>query len=265
MFATALDVLDDFLETVMAKEAAPSKEKLRETQKQELQLWHTWHTGGRKPEHLKPLLDSYKPLLEMRAKSWKGNVELPTSTIDKEFQRHFVNAVKTFNPERGVKLNTWVDHNLKKAGRYMRTYQNMGKIPEGQIAKITEFKVAQEHLTNQLGHEPDTHSLASHLGWSPKRVERMHKELRKDLPTSQFKHDPADFLHPRELEAIKLMQYDLTNEERAVYEYTFGMNGKPQLQPGQIAKITKINGPKVSRIRNKLRGKLEEAMDLLKE
>jgi len=257
-----IDILDEFLG--LSKEAAPmSRDKLKATQQKELELWHSWNTNGRKPDDLKPLLDSYRPLLELRAKSWKGNVEIPTSTINKEYQLHFVNAVKTFNPSRGVKLNTWVDHNLKKAGRYMRTYQNMGKIPEGQISKITEFKLAKEQLTDKLGYEPDTHSLADHLGWSPKKVERMGKELRKDLPASGFQHDPSDFLHPQELEAIKLLQYELSDEERTIYEYTFGLNGKPQMSPGQISKVTKINGPKVSRIRNKLRQKLEETMGLL--
>lgn len=258
-------VLDVFLDTYV-KEAAPkkSREEMRETQKKELELWHTWNNKGRKPEHLYPLYDSYKPLLNREAQKFVNRVEIPTSTIHAEIDRHFVNAVKSFNPGRGTQLNTWVQTNLQKASRFIKTYQNLGKMPEGQISQIRRFKQTREQLFNKTGFEPDTKTLADHLGWTPRRVTQMQKELsRKDLPASSFEDDPAELLTPKELEAIKLMQYDLTPEERTVYEYTFGMNGKPRYQPGQIAKTTNIHPSKISRIRNKLVDKLKEAMELV--
>jgi DNA-binding MarR family transcriptional regulator len=59
------------------------------------------------------------------------------------------------------------------------------------------------------------------------------------------------------------MQYGLTPQERTVYEYTFGMNGRPMLKPGQISTQAKIHPSKVSRIRNKLQTKLKETMTYL--
>lgn len=261
-------VLDLFLDTFV-KEAGPkkSREELRATQKTELDLWHTWNDKGRKPEHLQPLYESYAPVLKREMHKWRGIEMIPSSTIQAEIDKHFVNAVKTFNPQK-AQLSTWVQQNLKKASRFVKTYQNLGKIPEGQIAQIRTFKQAQEHLYDKLGHEPDTKILADHLGWTPRRVQQLQREMRRDLPASGFESegkggDPTELLTPRELEAIKLMQYDLTPEERTVYEYTFGMNGKPRYQPGQIARTTYIHPSKVSRIRNKLVDKLKEAMELV--
>jgi DNA-directed RNA polymerase specialized sigma subunit len=258
------NVLDLFLDEYV-KEAAPkkSREEMRETQKAELDLWHNWNNKGRKPEHLLPLYESYKPLLAREAQKYANKVEIPTSTIHAEVDRHFANAMKTFNPGRGTQLNTWVQTNLQKTSRYIKTYQNFGKIPEGQISQIRPFQMAKEELYNKLGHEPDTKTLADHLGWTQRRVIQMQKENRKDLPASGFESDPAELMTPKELEAIKLMQYDLTPEERTVYEYTFGVNGKPRHQPGQIAKVTNIHPSKVSRIRNRLVDKLKEAMELV--
>lgn len=257
-------VLDFFLETHV-KEAAPkkSREEMKATQKKELELWHTWNNNGRKPEHLHPLYESYKPMLSRTANVYVNKVELPTSTIHAEIDKHFVNAVKTFNPGRGTQLNTWVQTNLQKASRFIKTYQNFGKIPEGQIAQIRKYDQAKEHLEAKFGFTPDTKAIADHMGISPRRVEQLQKERRADLPVSGWESDPAELLTPKELEAIKLMQYDLTPEERTVYEYTFGMNGKPRYQPGQIARTTNIHPSKVSRIRNRLVDKLKEAMDLL--
>lgn len=259
-----ISVLDEVID--LLKEAAPKtdKDQLRATQRHEHELWHQWNSGGRKPEHLKPLYESYKPMLMRAAGQWRG-VEMPTSTINAEMRKQFVNAVKTFDPKRGVQLSTWVGTNLRKSSRYMKQYQNLGKISEGDIGKIREYKQAKEHLSNLHGFEPDTQALADHLKWSPRQVARMQKELRPDKPVSGWLHDPAEILTPKELEAIRLLHYDnrLSPEERTVYEYTFGMNGKPRMQPGQIAKQTGIHPSKISRVRGRLKKYVQEAMEVL--
>lgn len=271
-----IEAIDDFLSLIKegaakkpaAKKPAPpapaavEPKVLKSTQKKELELWHTWNNGGRKPNDLKPLLQSYEPFLQRYARKFT-TVEIPTSAIHAELRKQFLKAVKTYNPERG-QLNTWVHPHLNKASRFVKTYQNWGKIPEGNISKIREFKQAKEDLTHKLGYEPDTKTLSDHLKWPQKRVAQMMKEQRKDVP---FSHEEgaAELLSPRELEAVRLLQYDtrLSSEERTVYEYVFGINGKPILAPGEIAKKTGLHQSKVSRIRTKLKGLMKEAVEVL--
>lgn len=271
--ADFIDLLDAFLEQDVVKEALAKKKQepkdknvLKATQKKEIELWHNWNNNDRKPEHLKPLYESFKPLLQKETNKWKG-VEIPKSAINAEMRKQFVNAVKTYDPAKGTQLSSWVTTNLQKSSRFMKTYQNYGKIPEGQISKIREFKQAKETLFNIHGYEPDTKTLADHLKWPQKRVAQLSKELaREDLPLSGFAGgDPAEALAPKELEAIRILQYDkrLSPDERTVYEYTFGMNGRPRLQPGQIAKQTGLHPSKISRIRGKLKGFVTEAMEVL--
>lgn len=271
-----IDLLDEFLDQDLVKEALAKKKKepekkdplqLKTTRTKELELWHNWNNNGRQPEHLKPLLDSFKPVIQKEVNKWKG-VEIPKSAIQAEMRKQFVNAVKTFNPqhEKKTQLMSWVTTNLNKSSRFMKTYQNIGKIPEGQIARISEFKRAKEELANIHGFEPDTKTLADHLKWPHKKVVQLSKELRQDLPVSGFAGgDPAESMAPKELEAIRILQYDnrLSKEERAVYEYTFGLNGKQRLQPGQIAKQTGLHPSKISRIRGKIKGYIQEAADVL--
>lgn len=267
-----IEALDDFLSLTKegmpkAKQpAAPKAPELKSLQKKEMDLWHTWNKTGRKAKDLKPLFESYKPLIQRTASKFVNRVEMPASAIQAELRKQFVNAVKTYDPGKGAQLNSWVSTHLQKTSRFIKTYQNLGKIPEGNIAKITEFNRARDELTDKLGHEPDAHSLADHLKWTPKRVIQLQKEMsRKDKPLSSFKDDPADIFTPKELEAIHLLQYDsrLGAQERSVYEYVFGMNGKPRLGPGQIAKKMNLHQSKVSRIRTKLKGFLNEAIEVL--
>ncbi len=267
-----ISLLDDVL--ALAKEGAAKKTtstgtkspELKSLQKKEMDLWHVWHEGGRKPKDLKPLFDSYKPLIQLTANKFVNRVEIPPSAINAELRKQFVSAVKSYDPKRGTQLNSWVTTNLQKASRFVKTYQNIGKSPEGNIAKITEFKRAKSELADKIGHEPDAKTLADHLKWPQKRVTQLQKELsREDKPVSGFMHDPAEILTPKELEAVHLLQYDtrLGTEERSVYEYVFGINGKPRLGPGEIAKKTSIHPSKVSRIRTKLKGYLQEAIEVL--
>ena len=265
-------LLDDFLELTKNAMASNKIEKkpidravLKDTQKKEHALWHTWNDNGRKPEHLKPLMDSLKPVMKTYANQWRG-IEIPASTVNAEIRKHTVNAIKNYNPDRGVQLSTWITGNLKKTGRFVKQYQNFGRIPEAQISRIKNFKQSKDELANQLGYEPDTKTLADHLGWPQKRVKQLEKELsRKDMPTSGWLSDPADVMTPKELEAIRIIQYDnrLSAEDRSVYEFVFGLNGKPQLNPGQIAKRLNLHPSKVSRIRNRIKGHIQEAMSVL--
>jgi DNA-directed RNA polymerase specialized sigma subunit len=274
-----IDILDDFL--FLAKEAAarqsftktPGKTpkqtaELKSLQKKEMELWHGWNNNGRKAKDLKPLFDSYKPMIQRSTMKFisgtRSRVEIPTSAIHAEMRKQFVKAVKSYEPKKGV-LSSWVGTHLLKVSRFVKTYQNVGKMPEGNIAKMKEFQRAQEELLDKFGYEPDTKTLADHLKWSPKRVSQMLKENRKDLPSSQFEHDTTEQFTPKELEAVHLLQYDtrLGNEERTVYEHVFGINGKPRLAPGEIAKKTGIHPSKVSRIRTKLKGYIQEAIEVL--
>lgn len=261
-----IEALDEFLS--ITKEGATTAKKsvaMKGMQKKEMDYWHTWNNGGRKPNDLKPLYDSYKPLIQKTAIKFVNRVEIPTSAIHSELRKQFVNAVKTYDPSRGTQLNSWVTTNLQKTSRFVKTYQNIGKIPEGNIAKITEYKQGRTELRDRLGHEPDSKTLADHLKWPHKKVVQIGKELREDNPVSGFLHDPAENLTSKELEAVHLVQYDhrLGPDDRIVYEHVFGINGKTRLGPGEIAKKTGLHPSKVSRIRTKLKGLITEAIEVL--
>lgn len=246
---------------------APKKSPdLKATQQREIELWKTWDANGRKKKDLEPLYNSFKPVINQEVRKWTRN-EIPASAIRAEVNLHFINAVKSFDPQRAG-LNTWVHNNFRKTQRFIKTYQNIGHIPEGQQRLITPYKQAKEELATKFGHEPDVDSIASHMGVPARKVAQLQKELRRDLPVSRFEEegmggDPVTNLTPKELEAFNLIKYDLTPEEKTVYEYTFGVGGKPLLRPGEIAKAAKIHPSKVSRIRAKLKDKVQEAMEYL--
>jgi hypothetical protein len=247
------------LNAFLDKVAFPSDKKdLSSTKKDELDMWHDWKKSGEHPDKLKPLLKSFKPLIRSSANRWTG-VELPPSAVHAEFQKQAVNAFRTYDPKKGTALGSWVTTSMRKAQRWVTTYQNPGRIQEKRLYRIGEFNNAVASLDDQLGREPTSMELSQHLGWSEPEVGRMQSEIRRALPMSGFEgFDPTSIAPSREAEVFKLVRYDLTPEELNVYDYTTGFGGKPMLKPGEISRQLKYSPSKVSRIRNSITDKIKK-------
>lgn len=248
------DPVLDFIEYVdeLDKEAAADRAE------KDMQLWNQWQQGGKKPEDLEPLMKQIDPLVRRASNVYAGKVNIPKSAIHAEFQIQAMNAFNTFNPNRGASLGTHVTWQLKKGKRFISTYQNIGRIPETRIHSITTFKNARDELQDQLGREPAAHEIADRLKWPVNQVSAMELELRKEVPTSTLQADMSSIKPSREAEVLRLIQYDLSPEEKVVYEHLLGVNGKPQLKPGEIAMRLNMSPSKVSRIKDSIGSKVKK-------
>lgn len=248
----------------LEKWAAPrrkGRQDLSATRQREFEMWQQWKGNGEQPDDLRPLLKSFKPLIRSRANSWANRADMPPESVHMEFTNQAVNAFKTYNPDKGTQLGSWVTTNLQKAQRWVSTYQDPTRIQETRYYKTGQWDNAVANLDDQLGREPTTREIAEALGWSEAEAGRMEKEKRKSLYTSKFEgYDPTSIMPSRESEVLKLVRYELNPEELNVYDYTIGANGKPQLRPGEIAKELKMSPSKVTRIRTSITAKIDEHM-----
>lgn len=246
----------------LEKWAARRKKDLFETKQRELEMWQQWKTGGERPNDLRPLLKSFRPLVRSRANHWANRAELPPESVHAEFNRQFVNALKSYNPNKGAALGSWVTNNLKKAQRWVSQHQDPTRVQEHRYYKMGEWDNALATLDDQLGREPSTREMAEYLGWSEAEAGRMESEKRKSLYSSGFGgFDPTSITPSREAEVMKLVRYELNPEELQVYDYTVGSFGKPQLRPGQIAKQLNMSPSKVTRIRNSISSKIKDHLE----
>lgn len=239
------------------------QQELTEKRATELELWKVWKKGGEKPHHLDPLLKSLNPLIQKRAlDAGKGRIEVPSAAIDFEHKKQVVNALRSFDPKRGASLTTWVTTNLKKATRFIHSTQNLTRITEPLAMKIGTFNAVKAELSDKLGHEPDDHSMHEALmphGFSMKDIKRLNKEVRKSYISGQGGLDDvqAAVVSSPDNEVIHLVVPQLSKPELAVHEYTFGLNGKPKLAPGEIAKKLKMDNSKVAKLRTSIWKKME--------
>ena len=239
---------------------AAKLQALRARQQRELELWTEWDKNGRKTEDLGPLLRSFKPMIMSKARVYQGKVRIPDSAIQMEFQKQFVNALHSYDPAKGA-LGTYVYRYLDKGKRWIVENQNTGRIPENRAYKIKIYSNAVEELKEELGRPPENPEISKRLGWSLPEVDRMDSELRSDLIQQSFEEDPYSFTPSKTEEVLKLFKYELSGDQRAVYEHLTGY-GRPQItSTNDIAKKLKIKDYQVSRIKGQIESKLRRHLN----
>lgn len=254
---------------LQAKEAAKADRK-----EQELDLWKRWYKT-RKPEHLEPLLKAYEPLMQMRMRHYRAPHAAPESAFKGELQKHFINALETYDPNKGASLNTHVNYRLRKAQRYNLKNQNMAYIPAGQAALITPINVAKEELTEQYGREPTSTEIASHLqssgeqefqNISAKRIDTVLKAQRRDVPASSLEgmddHFPS--FEDEQIAVASKSLHDLfpqKPEMHTLFNHVFGTNDHPQItSTGLLAKKMKKTDQQISHMKTQMLGTLKRFM-----
>lgn len=245
--------------TAEIEKDAASRRDREALRKQDLQLWTQWKESGEDPGHLRPLLQNLRGTIRSQSNRWAGKVDLPPAAVHAEFNKQALNALRTFNPNKGANVSTWVNTNLKKAQRWVTTYQNPARVLEGRVYKIGQFDNAVASLDDQLGREPTTQELSEYLKWGEAEVSRMQSEKRRALYSgaSETGYDPTVIAPSRESEIFNMIRPELSPEEMLVYEHLSGYGGKPQLKAGQIAKKFGMSPTKVSRLKKAIARKME--------
>lgn len=249
---------------------SPAPSNLSAKKTNELELWHQWNNNGRKPDDLRPLLHSMRPLVQESMSTWRGRVRaMPDEALEAEFKSHAVKAIKTYDPNRGAQLGSWVKTNLRKGGRFAKTYQNIGRIVEDRQGVITDFKNARVHLGEKFGRPAtDGEMLAylksqpsSDLGkqhkWSMSEIDRMNMELRADIMSSSFEADPTVIMPSLDNEIMSFLHEDLDPHELAVFNHIKDPS-KTQGKTGLIAQQLGWSPSKVSRLRKSIEQKALE-------
>lgn len=192
-----------------------------ESKAHELALWKDWHKS-KDPAKLGQLLDSVHPIIATTVKRFES-VPLPQSAIIAEAKKQAINAFQSFDPSAGASLGTHVHNHLQGVNRFVYEHQNIGRIPEHRIVQIGTYQAVKSDLRNKLGREPSATELSDELSWSHAEVERMERELKREVPESAVQD--VDFSFNSTSDAQKILTYiyyELSPQEKVVFEYLTG-------------------------------------------
>jgi DNA-directed RNA polymerase specialized sigma subunit len=232
------------------------------TQEDELEMWRAWKKSGYDPTKLEPLRESMKRIIHDTVHRYRG-VDIPPRLIQAEAEKAFIEALKDYNPNMGAKLSTHVINRQRRVDRFVKSHQNLARVVESRAQTWGDYQGARSLLQDQLGRDPTAKELAELMSTrmkknvTPREAARYMAEDRRDLVQTGLDQNAFVMMPTQDRLVLKMVEEELTPEERAVYERMFGLNGAPQQKPGEIARSLRIHPSKVSRLSASITKKIE--------
>lgn len=189
---------------------------------------------------------------------------VPRPALEAEANKLFDDAVNNYKPTSAASFSTFLVYYLKRLDRYNRKNQDTARIPEALSLRIGEHDRVRNQLAEELMREPTPQEIAKQMGMSKSRVMQLQNSRRQDLYEGGFEGQTTNHsLRAANMHALHDLGEELTGQEKEVYEYLTGLNGKPKItnkialakklgmSPGRISQITssisKKLQPKVNR------------------
>lgn len=196
----------------------------------DLELWRKWKRT-QNPSDLQALLDQMKPVIMREVMKWSASMSV--SLLEAEGKRLAVEAFKTYDPNAGAALSTYVASRLPKLSRIVYANQNTARLSETQTLLFNTYNRAKTELTDRHGREPTNSELSDHLGWSPKKLSSFQRVAnRREFIESE---DHPDVLSAED-HLTDFIYHDLTPQQQKIFEYKTGYHGNPKLSGAEICK-----------------------------
>lgn len=231
----------------------------------DLKLWQAWKGGD--VTKLQPLIDRFKPAVE----KWVAqhpSPNVPPVTLRTTAKVNLMNALKTYDPNRGANLNTHITWGLKKGLRVLQKHTNIARIPEPRANLIGDYQRAKASLEDKFGRPPSLDELRDYFAadtmldpgrkkkFSRKVLSRLETELRHDRPMSGIEENFSEDEEASSGEVLSrdLVYQGLSGQDKLVFEHAFGFGGKSQLKNVQIAEMIGVSpttiGKKIRKFKN---------------
>lgn len=170
-----------------------------------------------------------------------------------------VQALKSYKPESGVKLNTWIFQNLKGLTRY-GTKSSPITAPERARYDLYRLEKVKSDFADEHGRDPTDIELGDLSGLSVRRISKLQRENHAVINEGSLKDDDgAQYLpgvssnHPEAIWA-EYVYHDLDHVNKQIY--TLMMQKK--LGVSDIAKKLKITPSAVSQRASKIATLLDQ-------
>jgi len=203
-----------------------------------------------------PLYTSMKPLISSAAfRNMKGST-IPQAVHTAYAAQNFLDSIKTYSPNKGAFRVHAFNSVFEKGKRLNLKYQNIGYIPEHRSTKYQVYQTALHLLREDLGREPTTVEIADESNMPVHEIERLRKEVTKDLVTQEhlITKGMGFAQSDKAMQVARDVLYSLEPKHQLVLEYTLGLNGRSSLVKktggADVSAIAKAAGISIADVRN---------------
>lgn len=204
----------------------------------------------RTPENMAGLVDAFMPTVNAEIMQYSGPKELLRAR-----GRYIVTqAVKSYNPMGGTRLNSWVVTNLRQLSRYGKRLRPV-RASEVMLRNAAELASVEKRLEDDLGRRPTDEELTDETGWNAKTIAEIRKSSVASVNGSAFSDDDEGTgtvnepgtLRPDGLRyAAEAVYMGLDDRDKAIFDGKAGMHGKGQMSGSSLADMLMISPAAVS-------------------
>jgi len=172
-----------------------------------------------------------------------------------------VDAARTYKRGTGAAFTTHLFNHLRRLDRYTKANANIAKMPEARANSITNFQNRVKELEDIKGRPPTDEEIADYMNIPVEEVRRMKKSLGREISESQLggvSSVPYQHGNPVLDQLLEDIYFELTPDEKIVFDHLFGRHGKKKLKTGnEIARATGFSPAKVSQLRASIARKMK--------
>lgn len=202
------------------------------TKDRDLELWRKWH-ATRAPADLEALMKQMAGALQSQVNRWASIA--PRWLLDNEAKKLALKAFETYDPNRGVALNTHVGNWLNKLSRIAYERQSVVAIPEHKRIQYNQLSRLKVQLEDQLGKPPTMAQLADHLAVPVAKLHSLLTEVEKREFLESEEHPDAT-VELDEKRLIDLAFHDMTPVQQKIFKSKTGYESAPIKPNAQIMK-----------------------------
>jgi len=245
------------LQASMSQVSAPEPKTLDEA-------YERW---SKKPNkvHLGYVINQAKPVIDKAVSSYAPH---PSPSI-KSFAKVLTkNAIQTYDPSKGAKLQTHLFNQLRQLQREAYSY-NTVHVPEKVRFDLSDVRKVHNQFVEENGREPNDDELADATGLSTKRIAKMRlydRSLVNEDVLHEAEASETGGAPPILQEAASIWEdavYDsLSESDKLIYDLKLGRNGRKPMALKDIAKKLRISSSAVSQRLKKISDMLAEGADV---
>ena len=236
----------------------------------ELEAIKKWQ-DGEAPEDFNFLWNRHQPLIYRAGERYLRSTTLPKTAVQSSLKRSYVQALRSYDPDRGRQFKSHLYQWAGRTGRYVQRYSNVGRIPENRSWLIDHLQRTESDLTDRLGRPPSDTELSEQVMISAKGLaELRERKITPDMVSTLRQELRADHLDEARLEPttvyqdspvqrqIVFLHGSLNPEQQLVLEHTFDGFGKPVIEDAeQLARTINMSSQKIRAIRRQIQRRVE--------
>ncbi|HEX6853365.1 MAG TPA: RNA polymerase sigma factor RpoD/SigA [Candidatus Polarisedimenticolaceae bacterium] len=260
--------------SVLSRYFADIREYPLLTKEEEMRLAEDVKKGSR--EALNGLIESNLSFVAKVASEYR-NLGLPFEDLLNEGNIGLIEAAHRYDASKGTKFITyaiwWIRKSILKA---LSEHSNLVRVPNYQMKKVREIRDAEASLRRSLGRAPEREEISERLSRSVTKIDQVLQfNLRevslddkvgkdKDKPIADFLVDPgsadpeADLIDRESNSLVGEAMAHLTEQERTVIAYRFGLAGGPPLTLKEIGEKMGISRERVRQIECQAKARLRK-------